>query len=148
MSFVHEEAADRAGAGVEIFVAAPYGEVGVPIVQTQLRIADCVCKIEAYGRTNSPRRRDQRFQIQRLTGEILDARQQDQRQTGSRLEDSIDQILGSQAALCGSGLDLDQVLRRAEAAILELGNDGVTIRGKRRSLDQHTIAPRIRPKEA
>ena len=62
MPLVHEAAADGAGAGVEILVAAPHGEVGVPVVQVQRRVADGVREVEAHRGAGTARRRDQRRQ--------------------------------------------------------------------------------------
>ncbi len=59
MPLVHEAAADGAGAGIEIFVAAPHGEVGIPVVQVQRHIADRVREIDADGGADAARRRDQ-----------------------------------------------------------------------------------------
>ena len=47
MPLVHEGSADRAGAAVEIFVAAPDRKIGVMVVQRQGYVADGVRQVEA-----------------------------------------------------------------------------------------------------
>src|SRR5258708_2382457 len=47
MALVHESAGDAARAAVQILVAAPTGEVHVPVVHGELQIASGVCEIEA-----------------------------------------------------------------------------------------------------
>ena len=61
---VHEAAADGAGTRVQILVAAPDGEVGIPIVQLQRHVADGVREVEAHARAGAARRGDQRRQVQ------------------------------------------------------------------------------------
>ena len=46
MPFVEEGATDRAGAGVEIFVGAPNGEIDLPIVQRDRHVANGVGKVD------------------------------------------------------------------------------------------------------
>src|SRR6202020_2996779 len=61
---VHEAAADGAGAGIEILIAAPYGEVGIPIVQLQGCIADRMSQVDTHVGADPARRRDQRRHAQ------------------------------------------------------------------------------------
>ena len=89
---VDEAAADRARSGVEILVAAPYREVGVPIVQRQQCIAHRMRQVQAHGGADAVRRGDQRFDVQALAGQILNSRQQDQRETRPLALDEGDQI--------------------------------------------------------
>ncbi len=95
MPLVHEAAADGTGPCIEVFVAAPHGEVGIPIVQLQGRVADGMGEIHADPGADTARRGDQRFHVERLSGEILHARQQHQTQAGSLAFDALDHVLRS-----------------------------------------------------
>ncbi len=92
---MHEAAADGAGTGIEILVAAPDGEVGIPIVQLQRGIADGVREVDADVGADPARRRDQRRHVEQLSGEILHAGQKHQTQAGAFPFDARDHILGS-----------------------------------------------------
>ncbi len=147
MPFMHEATADGAGAGVEILIAAPDGEVGIPVVQLQWRIADRVREVQAHCGAGAARSRDQRRQVQQLPGEILHTGQKHQAQAAAFPLDALDHILGSQCTLAGPRLNFDQMPLRLEAVKFELRNDGVAVRRKRRTLDQHGIARRVGPEE-
>ncbi len=54
---VHEAPADGAGAGVQIFVAAPHGEIRARVVQRERHVADRVRQIEAHATAVSAGRR-------------------------------------------------------------------------------------------
>src|SRR5687768_11471748 len=79
MPLVHEGAADRARAGIQILVAAPYREIRAALVQLERQIADPVREIEAH---DAPRRvrsaRDPR-EVEGLPGAKLYAGPQHQR---------------------------------------------------------------------
>jgi hypothetical protein len=43
---MHKRAGDRAGAGVQIFVRTPHGEIDIPFMQRERHVAGRVCEIE------------------------------------------------------------------------------------------------------
>lgn len=47
MAVMYEAAAYRARTTVEIFVRAPYGEVDIPIMETEWNVASCMGKVPA-----------------------------------------------------------------------------------------------------
>src|SRR5690606_5460737 len=76
MPCVNETSGDRARSGVEILVAAPDGEVGVPVVQAQRRGAGGVREIETDDAAVAPRGACNLFHVEQLSGEELHAWQQ------------------------------------------------------------------------
>src|ERR1700716_3249810 len=85
MAFVYETPADGTGTGIEILVAAPHGEIDIPIVQVRQRVADAVSKVQAGRGAGTARRVDHGCQVQGLSGEILNTGQENQRQSGALL---------------------------------------------------------------
>src|SRR3954447_11226001 len=73
MAFVHEAAGHGAGTGVEIFVAAPHGEIAAAVVQVQREIAGRVRKIETDDAAFAMCERRDRLEIERLARAVLHA---------------------------------------------------------------------------
>src|SRR5690606_40375225 len=63
---VYEASADRAGAAIQVLVAAPYGKTDVPIVQVQRYVADCVSQIEPDHACMFARRRGDALHVEAL----------------------------------------------------------------------------------
>src|SRR5690606_33581903 len=93
VSLMNEAAADRAWPRVEILVAAPHGEIDVPIVQRERNIADRMRQIEAAGAAAAACAFRDRAHVQALTSQVLHARQPNQRElrgvTFDRLADEL-----------------------------------------------------------
>lgn len=51
MLLVDEQSSDGAGSGVDIFVIAPGSEIYVPIMETDIDVADSMGKVPAYEKT-------------------------------------------------------------------------------------------------
>src|ERR1700743_3502961 len=122
MALMHEATAHGAGSGIEIFITAPHGEIAVPVMQAQRRVADGACEVDSGRRTRSACSRDQCFHVQDLAGEILNSGQQHQRQSRPFAFDELQQVLGPQVALAGSRFHLDQVLSGGQSVKFELRN--------------------------
>ncbi len=73
MALVHEATADGAGSGIEILVTAPNGEIDIPLMQVQQRVADAVSEVQADRRAGTACCADHGCQVQGLSGEILNA---------------------------------------------------------------------------
>ena len=78
MPLMHEASADAPWAAVQVFVVAPDGEVGVPIVQAQRNITGGVREIEAYDASFLMSRFGHGLQIQSLTRNVVHASQQNE----------------------------------------------------------------------
>ena len=87
-------------------------------------------KVDPHGRADMARCGGQQARGPRLSGEILNARQQDQRQLLSFLFDAADQIFGSQAPFAGTRPDLDQMLCGIQAMKCELRATAYRSEGK------------------
>jgi hypothetical protein len=81
MPLVHVGTADGTRTRVQIFVAAPYREVRIIGMQRQRHVADRVSQVKACQRAGAMRRGADARQIEQLSGAILHAWPQDQRQT-------------------------------------------------------------------
>ena len=79
MPLMHETSADAPWAAVQVFVVAPDGEVGAPIVQPQRNIPGGVREIEAYDASFLMPSFGDRRHIQRLTRNVVHASQQNER---------------------------------------------------------------------
>ena len=80
MPLVHEGAGRRAGSSVQVLVRAPGGEVDVPVVQRERQVADRMREIESGNRANAMRGFRKRPDVEPLTSQVLDTRQQDERE--------------------------------------------------------------------
>src|SRR5688572_11585322 len=76
---MHEGAGQRAWTAVEVFVAAPGGEVRVAVMQCQRRIADGMREVEAADGTSPLCGTDDPWQVEGLAGAVLHTRPQYQR---------------------------------------------------------------------
>src|SRR3981081_2069318 len=76
VALVHETPADGTGTGIEILVTAPYGKIGIPLVQIQQSVADAVSEVQAGRGAGTARGADHGCQVQGLSGEILDTGQE------------------------------------------------------------------------
>ena len=74
MALVDETSADRARAGVQVFVAAPDGEVRIVVVQGERHVAYGVGEVEADDTAGAPSGACNSRQIEGLAGAELDAR--------------------------------------------------------------------------
>src|SRR5688572_12144604 len=74
-----EAARDGAGAGVQILVAAPDGEIGAGIVNRERHVPDGMREVEADAAAVALRGRGVRGEVESFTGEILNAGQQHDR---------------------------------------------------------------------
>src|ERR1700722_955225 len=116
-------------------------------MQAEQGVADGMSQVQTNRGAGAARGADQRRQIQGLSREILNTRQEDQRERGTLLLYALDDIFGSQGSLAGARLDLDQMLGCVQAVKSKLRHDGVAIRWKRRFLDEYAIAAAIGAKE-
>src|SRR5580704_4413827 len=73
VALMHETAADGTGTGIEILVTAPHGEIDIPLMQVQQRVADAVSEVQADHSPGTARCVDHGCKVQGLSGEILDA---------------------------------------------------------------------------
>ena len=148
MPLVHEAAADGAGARVQILVAAPHGEVGIPIVQLQRHIADGVREVEADARAGAARRGDQRRELEACPVRYCTPGSSTSARPAPSRSMRPSEILGAKVRLAGARRDLDQVFR---------AHSGRETRAARRSRSdrrgrpdfsiEHAIALAPRPKE-
>src|SRR5215468_5750160 len=78
-SFMDITTADSARARVQIFVAAPAGEVNVPFVKFQGSIACCMCQIETGNYTNFVSCFCNTWYVEHLAGVIIHSTEHHQR---------------------------------------------------------------------
>src|SRR5690606_32193086 len=104
---VYEASADRAGAAIQVLVAAPYGKIDVPIVQVQRYVADCVSQIEPDDACMFARRRGDALHVEALARQILHARQQHERDLLRVTGDQLANVVRMERALRTRRLDFD-----------------------------------------
>ncbi len=148
MAFVHEGAGDRAGSGVEVFVAAPDGEIDAAVVQLQRKITDAVREVEADHAALRVRPVDEPLQVESLAGAVLHAGPQDQGDAmavfGQR---AFDRCVGDRS-VGFVAFDLDQVGGRVETMETDLRFHRVAIGREGPGLDQDGGSFGRRPVEA
>jgi hypothetical protein len=136
MAFVHEDAADRTGSGVDVLVVAPGGEVGAGVMQSQRQVAGGVRAVEADRRALCLRKPRDFLQVEGLAGAVLDARPQHQGQPRSVLFDGASDGRHRNRPAGLVGLHLDQALGRVEAVEADLRLNGLPVGRKRARFDQ------------
>ncbi len=102
MAFVDECGAETAGTTVEVFVGAPSGEVDPPVVQVEFDVADRVREVETHRGADLVSGAGDLRHGQDLTGVVLDARQQDEREAVPVLGDGGEDVVGAKGHLAGS----------------------------------------------
>ena len=107
MPLMHEGAGRRAGTSVQVLVRAPGREVRVPVVQRERQVADRVGEVESGDRADAMRGFRERPDVEPLTGQVLDARQQDEREPRALAFDLGDEVLLAQELLARARRDLD-----------------------------------------
>ena len=105
-------------------------------------------EVEADHRAPVTGQRRQALHVQNLAGEILHAGQQHEGELVPVGVDGLDQVLVVKRGLPRAGGDFHQRVLRIEAVEIQLGDDGIAIRGEGRPLDQDLSAPAPRPVEA
>ena len=141
VALVHEAAADRAGAGIQVLVAAPDGEVGAGVVQRERHVADRVREVEADAAAVALRgRRDTRRG--RAARRSDTARRAAARARCCRL--ALRAAPRSARGRARSSPSRGPISSRARARIepvpAHLRLDGVAIRGERVALDEDLVA--------
>ena len=149
MALVHEAAADRARAAVQVLVAAPHREVGVVVVQGERHVADRVRQVEADDAAGAcaartMRARSNAWPVRNCTpGHSTSAISRAVLARG-RPRWRRSAIRSSPAA----GASSISVVARVEAVPGDLRGDGVAVGGEGAGLDQDARAPAARAVEA
>jgi hypothetical protein len=79
MALMNETSSNATRSTIQIFVAAPYREVGPPVVQAQRDISNCVGEIESDDASLPlPSSRDFR-DVEKLAGRVIHSAQQNER---------------------------------------------------------------------
>ena len=107
MPLMHEGAGCRAGTSVQVLVGAPGREVRVPVVQRERQVTDRVREVEAGDRAHTMRGFRKCPDIETLTGQVLDTRQQDEREPRALAFDLADEVFVAQELLSRARSDLD-----------------------------------------
>ncbi len=148
VALVHERAGDGARARVQVFVAAPHGEIAAAVVQLQREVAGRVREVEADDAALLVGRLGDFLEIERLARAVLHAGQHHERDARTVLgERALDRGIGDRAV----GLvafELDQRGRGIEAVEAHLRFDRVAIGRERMLLDQDRRPLARRPVEA
>ena len=148
VTLVHEAAADRTRAAVQVLVTAPHGEVGLRLVEREQGVADGMREVESHHAAVAVRRARDTPEVERLTGAKLHSRPQHQGDLLSVAREAlVDRLLG-QRVLAGGGCELDQGRPGIEAPPGDLGCDRVAVGGERARLHQDARAPARRAVEA
>ena len=128
MPLVHEAPADRAGAGVQILVRAPHGEVDIPVVQLQRQIADGMRHVETDNGALGLRGRGDARAIERLAGAVLHAGPEHERELAAQFLDLRLDVVDAQGLFTGARRELYQRFFRIELVPRELAENGVAVR--------------------
>ena len=123
-------------ARIQILVAAPDGEIDVPIVQLEWHVADGVSEVETDATTCAARLLCDRAQIEALTVEKLNARQHHCRDLRAFALDQRQHVLGAHGFFAGPGSDFQHRARRVESMQADLRCDGIAVRRERMLLDE------------
>ncbi len=103
MPLVYEAAGNRAGAGIQILVGTPHGEIDAPVVQRQRQVADGMRQVETDDRTGSLSRACDAGAVEGLAGAVLHAGPQHQGQLRAELVDLRLDVLDAQGLFAGTG---------------------------------------------
>src|SRR5580698_6135592 len=115
MVFVNKTATDAPWTAIQIFITAPHSKVGTCVMKFQLQVAGCVREIEAHHAAASVTDLCNPFHLKRLTGRVVDASQQDERDFVSGLFNNCVDVVVAQTGLTTSRRQLDQRSCRIKA---------------------------------
>ena len=132
VTLVQVGAGGRTGAGIQIFVRTPDGEVDLPIVQRQRHIAGRVGKIDSDGDSMLLCRLCDCRNVEELSGEKIHAGDHHYRELISVLLDKIDNILGPHGEFAFARTGENECIFRVESVMHDLCFDRVGVGRKRR----------------
>ena len=142
MALVHEGAAQRAGAAIQVLVAAPDREVGARIVQCQRQVADGMRQVEATGarRARAPRAR---CAPGRRPGRCGTARRATApaRPPRRAAASSCSSCASSSRSSARRRRDLDQRIGGIQAVPVQLAGHGMAVGREGAGLDDDAAAP-------
>ena len=99
MPLVHKEPSYGTRSRVEVLVRAPDGKVDVPVVQSEIYVAGCVCAVPADGDVKAVGVRGDGLDVEVLPGVELDAGEEDEGCGGSMLGEGGEDALRGDRAL-------------------------------------------------
>ena len=109
MALVHETSADGTRPRVQILVAAPDGEIRIPVVQLERHVADRVREIEAHRGAGGSRRRGDGAEIEQLAAQILHARPEHEREPRTLAFQRFVDVFAAQRVLARPRCHLDEM---------------------------------------
>ena len=140
VALVHEAAPDGSWAAVHVLVGAPARKVAAPIVQRHGHVAYGVRQVKADHAALGARSGRNGMHVEELSGIVLNATQQHQRDASALLRQDDINVLCAQQDLPGPRGNLNQGDGGVQAVVEQLGGDGVHVRGKGLLLDQNLEA--------
>ena len=146
---VDEAAAHRAGAGVQVLVGAPHGEVHVPVVEAQDQVPRRVRQVEADDAALRVRELRDRLDVEGLARVVLDSRR-----AGPGRSNPLRVRGAGRSPRCRSwsfprpGPQPHERRRRVEAVEDGLGLDRVVVRGERVRFEEDPVPVAGGPIEA
>ena len=124
---VHEGTRDRAWTAVQVFVAAPSGEIDVPIVQMHVQVACGVRQVEAGDRPDTMRGLGDDVHLEGLAREEVHAAEVNERQFITQFLDPGFDVLGAQGVFIRTRLHLHQFGLRVQSMPLDLRSHRVGV---------------------
>ena len=116
-AFVHEDAGDAAGAGVEVFVGTEAGVVDVPVVQRERDVPGGVREVEAAGGPDRVGRGRDAGEVEELSGVIIHGSEHNRRQGIFVFPDGGEDVVVPQRVLAFPGFEVDHRLGGIEAVV-------------------------------
>ena len=139
MPLGNEDPRDRAGTGIEVLVGAPGREVGCPVVELELDVADGVREIEPDRDATPAAELADGGHVEHLPAVVLDAGQEQQRNTVTVFIEQGLEVLEIEP-LVVPGSPVDHAFRGVEAVHTHLARRRVAIRRECLGLDDDLVA--------
>jgi hypothetical protein len=149
---VDECSGDSAWTGVQVLVRAPDGKIDVPVVQMQFNIAGGMRQVKAHYRPDAMSDTGDRLYVERLSGVIVNAAEQYERDRIGMPLDGFYHIVRTQCRFAFTRSELDQPVGRGRLSMhqfvkSDLRFDRILIGRKRAFLDHDLVPCRCRAVE-